>query len=275
MRPPRRCFILSMRNFKIIIEYDGTNYNGWQRQKNDEKFPTVQGKIELALEKIFRKKISVAGSGRTDTGVHALAQAASFKTETKIPLYKILRAVNTYLPFDISVKEIKEMPLSFNARFNAKKKWYRYTIYNHRIRPVLDRNYVTHFPCPLDVKLMKKAANMIKGKRNFSTIALREKKEKIREICKLTVTRHKDYVYIDAIGSGFLYKMVRRIAGLLIDVGRKKINIEDVKKVISGRKIETEIKTASAKGLVLMKVFYSAGQKGGIKRQIVTRNTVF
>lgn len=245
-----------MKNFKIILEYDGTNYNGWQRQDGDKKISTVQGVVEGVLKKVFCKKVSVTGSGRTDSGVHAVGQCASFKVNTKIPISKIFRAVNTYLPEDIVVKEIKKVHLSFNARFGAKRKWYRYVIVNKKFRAAIDRNYAVHYPYKLDVNLMKKAAKIIKGRHDFSAIVLRHEGNNIRKIFDIKIFRNKDYVYFDITGNGFLYKMARRIAGVLIDVGRSKIDIEDVKKLISGNKLGSEIQTAPAKGLVLMKVYY-------------------
>lgn len=209
-----------MRNFKLTIEYDGTNYFGWQRQADDKRFPTVQGAMEKALQRLFGKKISIVASGRTDTGVHALGQVASFKVDTEIPSKNILRALNTYLPGDILVKDIEEVPLSFNARFNAKKKWYRYTII--QVNSVLDRHYSAYCPYRLNLRLMRQAGKKMEYKVNIS--------------------KNGKFIYIDVIGKGFLYKMVRKIAGSLIDAGRGKKG--------------ANIQTAPAKGLTLIKVYY-------------------
>lgn len=243
-----------MKNFKITLEYDGTNFYGWQRQKDEKRFRTVQGEIEKVLHKIFCKKVSLTASGRTDAGVHAFGQIASFKVNTKIPEQNILRAINTYFPEDISAKKIEEMQVSFNARFSAKKKWYRYTIINKKLPSVFDRFYSAHYSYPLNIKLMKQAGNIIKGKHNFSAIALGGGKE--RKIYKLDIKKEDDFIYVDIIGNGFLYKMVRRIVGILIDVGRGKINIDDVKDLVSGKKIASEVQTAPAKGLALVRVYY-------------------
>lgn len=207
-----------MRNFKLTIEYDGTNYLGWQRQTNGD---TIQGKLENALQRLFNRKVSLAGSGRTDSGVHALGQVASFKTETDIPLKNILRALNTYLPEDIFIKDIKEVPLSFHARFSVKKKWYRYTII--RRHSVFNRYYAVYYPYKLDIRLMKRAGRTLKHTINISS--------------------NGDFIYIDVIGRGFLYKMVRKITGMLLNTGR-------------GKEIGQKGKTAPAKGLTLMKVYY-------------------
>lgn len=210
-----------MRNFKLTIEYDGTNYFGWQRQADDKRLPTIQGALEKAVQRLFGKKVPIVGSGRTDTGVHALGQVASFKVGTDIPAKNILRALNTYLPEDILVKDIKEVPLSFNARFNAKKKWYRYTIIQGH--SVFNRHYSAYCPYRLNLGLMKEAGKKMEY--------------------KLKISKNGEFIHIDVIGKGFLYKMVRRIVGILIDVGR-------------GKKISSQIQIAPAKGLMLMRVYY-------------------
>lgn len=233
-----------MKNFKFTIEYDGTNYFGWQRQSDNKKFPTIQGTLEKALQKIFNKRITVTASGRTDTGVHALGQVGSFKVSTKIPASNILRALNTYLPEDIVVKDIKQVPLSFNPRFNAKKKWYRYTIL-HR-SSVFNRHYAVYYPYEINLRLMRQAGRIMKGRHKMF----------MRKIHKVDLKKNGEFIYIDIIGEGFLYKMVRRIVGILIDVGRGKIKMEDVDRLISGYKIGSEIQTAPARGLMLMKVYY-------------------
>lgn len=243
-----------MKNFKLTIEYDGTNYFGWQIQKDDKRLPTIQGALEKSLYKIFHKRIPIIASGRTDTGVHAFGQCASFKVDTKIPVSNILRAINTYLPGDIIVKKIKEAPFSFNPRFGAKKKWYRYTIAVNL--SVFHRHYATFIPYGLNIRLMKQASGILKGKHDFSAIVPGDGKGKIRRIDRLDITKEGEFMYVDIIGNGFLYKMARRIVGILVDVGRKKISIENVKKLISGGKIRTEVQTAPAKGLTLMQVYY-------------------
>lgn len=245
-----------MRNFKITLEYDGTNYSGWQRQRDEKRFRTVQSEIEKVMHKIFCKKISATASGRTDAGVHALGQAASFKVNTKIPTSNILRGLNTYLPEDIVVKEIEEVPSRFSARFSAKKKWYRYSILNKKLPNVFSRYYAVHYPYRLNAGLMKQAGRIIEGRHDFSSIVLGGDKGKVKEIYKVDVKKKGNCIHIDVVGNGFLYKMVRRIVGVLIDVGRGKIKVEDVERLISGKKLDSEVQTAPAKGLALMKVYY-------------------
>jgi len=248
--------ITPMKNFKLIVEYDGTSYCGWQRQREHKSYSTVQGELEKALERLFNKRVCAEGSGRTDTGVHAIGQVASFRVDTKIPATNILKALNTYLPYDIAIKEIKEVPPHFHARFSAKKKWYRYTILNRALRPIFDRQYVTHIPYALNVSLMKKAGKIFEGKHDFSTVALRAGNNKVKEVHKVKIANSGDYIYIDIIGSGFLYKMARRITSVLIDVGRMATDWKDVKLLIVGKKIGKEVMTAPAGGLTLMKVYY-------------------
>lgn len=227
-----------MRNFKITIEYDGTNYFGWQRQKDDKRLPTIQSTLEMAAQRLFGKKVHIVGSGRTDAGVHALNQVASFKVDTDIPAKNILRALNTYLPEDILVKDIREVLLSFNARFNAKKKWYRYTVLDKL--STFNRYYAVYYPYKFDIRLMKMAGRIME----------------VERVYKINISNNREFIHIDVIGKGFLYKMVRRIVGILIDVGRKKINIEDVKQLVSGKRTDREAQTAPAKGLMLMRVYY-------------------
>ena len=245
-----------MKNYKIIIEYDGTNYYGWQRQKDNGKMPTIQGTIENSLKRIFSKKVILTGSGRTDTGVHARGQTASFKVAAGIPPDGIQRALNTYLPDDILITNIAQVPLSFNARFSARKKKYRYTILNQELTAPFHRYYTAHWPYRLDLRLMKQAARLICGEHDFSAVVLNGSKNKVRRIYNIDIIRDKNLVHIDITGNGFLYRMVRRIAGILLGVGSGKIKIAEVKKLVSGIKTEINIQTAPATGLTLMEVIY-------------------
>ena len=245
-----------MRTYKITVEYDGTNYNGWQVQKDEKNLATIQGELENVFQRILCKKIKITGSGRTDTGVHAKAQCASFKSDTKIPLWKIQKAVNTYLPEDIRVKAIKKVRDSFNARFSAEKKWYRYVILNQKVLSPINRYYSLHCPYKLDIKVMKKAAGILKGRHDFSGIVLTNDEDKVRNIYKLKVFEKNGFILIDIVGNGFLYKMARRITGVLLDAGRGKIGIDDVRGLLSRKKAKIDIQTAPAHGLTLMKVYY-------------------
>lgn len=245
-----------MRNFKLTIEYDGTGYFGWQIQKPSQKISTVQGSIEESLKRVFGRRIPLIASGRTDTGVHALGQVANFKTETRLTLQEIQKALNVYLPKDIFIKKVEEVSLGFHARYGAKQKWYRYTILTANLPSVFQRYYAFYYPYPLNLIVMKKTAGLLKGKHDFSKIVKGRKNSSIREIYKLNIKKDGEFVYIDVIGNGFLYKMVRRLVGMLIDAGRNKISLGDVKGILSGNKSNISIQTVPANGLCLIRVNY-------------------
>lgn len=245
-----------MRNFKLTIEYDGTNYFGWQIQKASQKISTVQGSIEKAIEHVFGHKIPLIASGRTDTGVHALGQIANFKIETRLTLQQIQKALGVYLPKDILIKKVTEVPLEFHARYGAKQKWYRYTILTSGLPSVFHRHYAFYYPYHLNLIQMKKTARLLKGKHDFSKVVRGRKNNSIREIYKLNIKKDGKFVYVDVIGSGFLYKMVRRLVGMLIDAGRDKISLKDIRGILSGNKSNISIQTVPANGLCLMRVNY-------------------
>lgn len=245
-----------MKNFKLTIEYDGTNYFGWQRQGSSKKFPTVQGAIEKCMRRIFKKNVSLIGSGRTDTGVHAQGQVANFKVDTRLTSLEIQKALNAYLPDDILIKEVVNVSSLFHARYGVKNKWYRYTILNSNLPSVLQRNYILNYPYNLDISIMKKASKYFRGKHDFSKIGCIRYKNSVREIYNLEVNKKGRFIYIDVTGNGFLYKMVRRIVGMLIDVGRGKIDILDIKKIFSNSNFNYSVQTVKACGLCLMKVEY-------------------
>lgn len=245
-----------MRTFKIILKYDGTNYFGWQRQKNLKSMPSVQGVLEVVLEKIFKKRISTTGAGRTDAGVHARGQAASFRVLTRMKAKDIRKALNAYFPEDIYCSNILEVSDSFHPRFGVKEKTYRYELFCKKEPCVFNRLYTVHYPYQLKLPLMKKAAKFLEGKHDFSTIAAGKNENSIRTIKNIKIRSNKHVIRIDVTGDGFLYKMVRRIAGLLIDVGREKIGPKDVQNLIKDNKTTIKIQTAPAKGLTLLSVKY-------------------
>lgn len=247
-----------MKNFKLTIEYDGTNYFGWQRQKDGskDKFPTVQNVIEQAIRNIFGKTVNLTGSGRTDTGVHALGQTANFKVRTKLKCQEVKKAINAHLPEDVIVREVEEIPAGFHARYDAKSKWYRYTIMVNKKPRVFERNYIFFCPYKLDLKLMKKAAEVIEGEHDFSAVCKKKDKNSIRNVYEFKVIKKNDKVFFDINGNGFLYKMVRRLVGLIIEIGRGKIDLKDLHDVFLAKNNRTAIQTVPAKGLCLMQVFY-------------------
>ncbi|MFH0913630.1 MAG: tRNA pseudouridine(38-40) synthase TruA, partial [Candidatus Omnitrophota bacterium] len=202
-----------MRNIKLTIEYDGTRYAGWQDQ--GKKHKTIQQALEMALGKILHERVMVIGSGRTDAGVHALAQVANFKTDSGIKLEKLRGGLNAVLPQDIVITGIEEVGLGFHSRFCAKAKVYRYTICNRRSRPVLSRGKVYFIARPLDLKLMQREARVLLGRHNFKSFQASGKIERnpVKRIKKIKLANDKDLLYIDIEANGFLYYMVRNIVG--------------------------------------------------------------
>lgn len=245
-----------MRNIKLTVEYDGTNYSGWQVQRL--KVKTVQGEIEKTLQKILREKIKIIGSGRTDSGVHSLGQSANFKTNSNIPLRNLQKALNSLLPKDIAIRKIENVPLDFHSRFAAKAKTYRYLILNRKSRDPFLRNYAYFYPYPLDVKLMHKESRILLGRHNFKAFQASggKKRDPIRTIRKIKVYKKGGLIYIDTEGGGFLYNMVRNIVGTLIEIGRGKSPPGSLKKILFSGERKLAGPTASAAGLWLVKVSY-------------------
>lgn len=241
---------------KLIIEYEGTQYAGWQRQTNGV---SVQEMLERAFYEASGEKAVMHGAGRTDAGVHAEAQVAHFDTHCTIPPNKISYAMNMLLPPDIRVKQSAEVSEDFHARFSAKAKTYRYTFYNHTHASAIYRNTTTHMHGRLDLPAMKAAAGFIRGTHDFASFCASgsDVKETTRTIHRLEITSQEPFIFIDVTGSGFLYNMVRIIAGTLIDVGMKKISPEYVKEIVNGKDRKLASPTAPARGLTLKEVHYT------------------
>ncbi|NOZ20570.1 MAG: tRNA pseudouridine(38-40) synthase TruA [Planctomycetes bacterium] len=244
-----------MRNIKITIEYDGTNYCGWERQKNGM---SIQEMLEKAVEGVTGEKTVVHGSGRTDAGVHALGQVATFSTSSAIPTEKLLLAVNTHLPEDIVVKRIEEVSEKLHARYNAKSKVYRYTVLTGPVGSALDRNRIYHVKYRLDEKRMIDAAECLIGEHDFRsfTTEARAKKNTVRTLLDLKIEREGERIIFTFEGSGFLYNMVRAIVGTLIDIGRGHLRVEEMKAILEARDRSEAGPTAPAKGLCLVEVKY-------------------
>ena len=251
-----------MRNLKLTIEYDGTNYCGWQRQNSPRstvhspRLKTIQGAIEKTLQRIFKEKVKLIGAGRTDSGVHALGQAANFKTDSKIPLKNLQKALNSLLPRDIAIKRIDEASLDFHSQYSVKSKLYCYAILNRPYHSALQRNQVYFIPRPLDIKSMQRQARFLKGRHDFKSFQAADKKERssLRTIKDIRISRHGGYIYIAIEADGFLYNMARNIAGTLIQIGLgKPFNI---KEILKARDRRLAGPTAPARGLCLVKVKY-------------------
>lgn len=244
-----------MKNIKLTIEYDGTNYHGWQSQENAL---TVQDVVEKAINKLTGEQCSLNGSSRTDTGVHALGQAANFFTESSIPPDKFSFALNSILPGDVSIKHSEEVNMDFHARFMSKGKKYRYLIYNSRMPSALLRNRAMHVPLSLDEDKMLKAAQFLLGKHDFvsfrasgSTVKTSE-----RTIYGVSLKRTEDLLEFEIQGDGFLYNMVRIIVGTLVQVGSGKLDVLDMPFIIEAKDRRKAGLTAPAQGLYLVEVYY-------------------
>lgn len=244
-----------MRNIKLVIEYDGKSFNGWQKQPNKLN---IQGEIEKAIEEITGEKIDLIASGRTDAGVHSLGQVANFKTNSTIDVEKIPYAINSKLKKSIVIKSAEEVPERFHSRYSVHSKTYRYTINNSKFGTALYRDMEYHFPIELDEKKMQKAAKFFEGEHDFKAFKASgtSSKSSVRTIYKATVERKGDRVIIELTGNGFLYNMVRIIAGTLIDVGIGKIKPEEVKEIIEKKERKNAGKTLPARGLCLLEVDY-------------------
>jgi len=248
-----------MRNIKLEIEYDGRRRCGWQVQpRKISKKPSVQESLENTLRKILQEKIRITGAGRTDSGVHALAQIANFKTNSDIPVKKLQLALNGNLPKDISINKVEEVSLSFHSRFKAKSKVYRYTILNRAYPSALLKGRVQHLRYPLDVGLMRREARCLVGRHDFSSFRASggQSQDSVRRIKSIRIARSKDLIHLEIEADGFLYNMVRNIAGTLIEIGRHKFKKGDTKKILLARNRRLAGPTAPACGLFLVGVRY-------------------
>ena len=244
-----------MKNFKIVLEYDGTKYNGWQKQGNTKN--TIEYKFLEILRKMTGKETEISASGRTDSGVHAKGQVANFKIETDMSAEEVFSYMNTYLPEDIRVLSCIEADGRFHSRLNAKKKTYMYRIYQGK-PPVFERKYVYSVDMPLDAEKMQEGAKYFLGKHDFKAFCTKQKMKKstIREIYSLDVIENGEELDIIVCGNGFLYNMVRIISGTLFKVGTGEILPEDIKAIIEERNREKAGDTLPPCGLVLLLVEY-------------------
>lgn len=244
-----------MRNIQLIIEYDGSNYCGWQRQDNSV---SIQQKIEEAILNITGEKINLIGAGRTDAGVHAYAQSANFNTDSKIPIEKFPFALNSALPEDIAVIIALERNEDFHSRFCAKEKTYIYKIYNRRIYSPFYAKYTYH--CPVDVNLEKmiQASKQIIGKHDFTSFmaAGGQVKSTLREVYDIDIKKEDDVITISVRGNGFLYNMVRIISGTLLYAGIGKIDPAKVENIINSKDRKQAGITLPACGLYLKEIVY-------------------
>ena len=246
-----------MNRYQILIEYVGTNYNGWQVQR---KGKTIQGRIQNAISKIFKEKINIIGSGRTDSGVHALEQSAHFDTNTKIKdSYKFLKSVNHFLSrYGISILDLKKRKLTFHARYSAKARIYKYVILNRKSGSVLKNKRCWHIIKKLNLAMMKKGAKKLIGTKDFSTFRSSScsAKTPVRTIKSIKFLTKKDIIEIEIKAQSFLQNQVRSMVGCLKYVGEDKWSIQKFDKIIKSKKRINCAPPAPAEGLYLTKVIY-------------------
>ena len=245
-----------MKNIKTVIEYDGTDYHGWQCQAN---LSTVQKTIEDALRQITGETVKITGSGRTDAGVHAMGQVASFLTETQMDSETLRKALNSTLPRDISIIKAQEVPDDFHAQFSSRSKIYEYRIFNRRHPPALQRNRVWHIPEKLDMGKMKEAASYLEGKHDFSVFATANitVKTTVRTVKRVHIKKTREgVILIEIEADGFLKRMVRMITGTLVETGRGKLSPEGFGQILAEGRKTKNVFTSPPQGLFLKKVLY-------------------
>ena len=245
-----------MRNIKLLIEYDGANYQGWQVQP---KGPTIQGVIEEKLALLTGETIHLIGSGRTDAGVHALGQIAHFKTKSKMDIRSIQRALNSLLPHDIVIQRAEEVEEDFHDRKHSQSKVYEYQILNRNLRSVFHRGHAWHLPQELDLKEMKKATQKLLGEHDFSSFRSvgSPTRTAVRRVTRAEWRKSRDgLLRFEIEANGFLKQMVRAIIGTLVEVGKGKISSEEFQRILDSKDRKRAGPTAPAHGLFLKEVKY-------------------
>lgn len=246
-----------MRYFKCIVEYDGTQYSGWQRQKNTPW--TIQEKIEEALQILVKKPVSALASSRTDAGVHAQGQVIGFHLDCRIPLENLPLAINRLLPGNIRVRQAEEVSQDFHPRYDAKGKLYQYYVDNQRIRSVFRRNYAYHIPTRLNLDAMKMSSHYLLGTKDFSSFRALGcvAKSAIRTLERIEIKQLDDsLVCLEFLGDGFLYNMVRILSGTLLNAGLDKFTPKEVQEILLAKDRDLAGPTLPAHGLYLVQVFY-------------------
>jgi tRNA pseudouridine38-40 synthase len=250
-----------MRNFKVILAYDGSEFSGWQVQPDA---PTVQGTLASAIGRITGEKVLPQGSGRTDAGVHALAQVATFALETAIPAENLGKALNDMLPASIRVLEVEEVAADFHARKSARAKTYRYRMYRAAVCPPFLARYVWHYPYPLDEDAMSAAAGLVIGEHDFTSFAAVDPERgredgtvsNVREVFASNWERQGEEFVYTVRGRGFLHHMVRNLVGTFLLVGKRTLEVEAITKILDARNRSAAGATAPASGLFLVEVEY-------------------
>lgn len=245
-----------MRNIRMILQYEGTRYQGWQKQTSTDN--TIQGKLENLLTRMCNESIEIHGSGRTDAGVHAMGQVANFHTNSEMTTEEMLEYINRYLPEDIAVVALSEVSPRFHSRLNACGKHYEYRIINSEIPHVFHRRYALEVPERLDVMAMERAASYLCGEHDFKsfTSAKKGKKSTVRRIDEIMITREEDIFIFSFKGSGFLHHMIRILMGTLLQVGKGERSPESIIELIEAKNREQAGPLVPAKGLTLIEVYF-------------------
>ncbi|MBR4026035.1 MAG: tRNA pseudouridine(38-40) synthase TruA [Lachnospiraceae bacterium] len=247
-----------MKNYKIIIQYDGTRYKGWQVQKSTDM--TIQGKLQAVLEQLVQYPVEVIGSGRTDAGVHAIGQVANFHLKEGFSNEEILEYLNQYLPMDIAVTDIEEVEERFHSRYHATSKTYVYRIHTSTIPNVFERKYMYTYTETLDIEKMKEAAAYLIGTHDFLAFCGNKKMKKstVRTITDITIEKSDSELQLSFTGDGFLQNMIRIITGTLIEVGSGRKSPYEVREILEKKDRTLAGYTAPSEGLILKRVKYEA-----------------
>lgn len=245
-----------MRNIRILLQYEGSRYQGWQKQQSTDN--TIQSKLEALLGKMCGESVAIQGSGRTDAGVHALGQVANFHTYNEMPLEEMLSYMNRYLPEDIAVVDIAEAAPRFHSRLNACGKHYEYLVWNRKVPNVFWRKYSLFYPDTLDVEAMRHAAEYLLGEHDFQsfTSAKKGKKSTVRRIDSIQITEEDGMLRFSFRGNGFLYHMIRIIMGTLLEVGEGSREASELPTVLAAKDRSLAGRLVPAKGLTLKEVYF-------------------
>ena len=246
---------MSVRKIKLIVQYDGSRYHGWQIQPGKR---TIQGELVEALSDLVGEKTHIHGASRTDAGVSALGQVSLFEIDSPIPTENFADAINDRLASEIVVTSAEEVPPEFDLYGGVKNKLYRYKIYTGRFRPVLRMNQCWHFPKKLDVPAMNRAAQLLVGKKDFKSFASAadRRESSVRTIFRCDVTAEDEWIYVDVEGDGFLYNMVRNIVGTLVEVGVGRWEPEKINEILEAKNRTAAGRLAPPQGLCLMWIKY-------------------
>jgi len=246
---------MAIRKIKLTVQYDGSGYRGWQVQPGEK---TIQGVLVEAVSSLIGQRTFVHGASRTDSGVHALGQAALFEVDSPIPTENFADAINGRLPDDIVVTEASEASRGFDLISGPTSKLYRYTIYTGKIRPVMQIKHCWHLPVELDVEAMQEAGKLLVGRKDFKSFASgKDKRENtVRTVSRCDVAAEDDWIYVDVEGDGFLYNMVRNIVGTLVDVGVGRWEPGKIPEIIEAKDRTAGGRLAPPNGLCLMWIKY-------------------